>query len=97
VGGHPTPLGGQGFAGIGFESPSAAAALGAIREFGGMNLNLDLGVDGALGLAAAGSGGEEERRRRLRSVIDILKVGQLAVLVEHHANSLCIAQQRTGQ
>ncbi|KAH8687556.1 mediator of RNA polymerase II transcription subunit 1-domain-containing protein [Tricladium varicosporioides] len=69
-GNHPT----NSSFGVGYDSPSAAMALG-----GGM----DLGIDGGLGVGAGGIGGvggargdEEERRRKLGVVVEILKANK---------------------
>jgi hypothetical protein len=68
-----------------FDSPSTAAALGALGPGMGMGIGMgDLALDaaGALVLApggmgaGAGRGDEEEKRKRLQQVIDILKVNK---------------------
>jgi hypothetical protein len=70
-GGHPTH---SSFGGIGYDSPSAAMALGV----GVGELGLDaLGPGGSLGATGAGArGDEEERMRKLGMVIDILKTNK---------------------
>lgn len=72
-GGHPT----NSSFGVGYDSPSAAIALGGLS-------NMDLGLEGmgtplggvSLGVGAghAGRREEEDRRRRLEAVMEILKV-----------------------
>lgn len=67
--GHPT----QSSFGVGYDSPSAAMALGGVPGL------MDLGLDGlggqAMGsLGTLGRGDEDERKRRLGMVVDILKV-----------------------
>lgn len=66
--GHPTngPLN--------FDSPSAAAAMGALGISGGLDMGLDtVGVGGFGGLGGLGS--EDDKVKRLDAVIDILGVG----------------------
>ncbi|OIW28514.1 hypothetical protein CONLIGDRAFT_681468 [Coniochaeta ligniaria NRRL 30616] len=65
-----TLMGHPGSSAVNFDSPSAAAALGALG-MGGLDMGLD-GV-GALGsLGNLGRNDEDERARRLKTVIDIL-------------------------
>jgi len=66
-----------------FDSPSAAAALGALGPGMGIGIG-DLALDAAGGLvlapgglgAGTGRGDEDEKRKRLQQVIDILKVNK---------------------
>jgi hypothetical protein len=66
-----------------FDSPSTAAALGALGPGMGIGIG-DLALDAAGGLvlapgglgAGTGRGEEDERRKRLQQVIDILKVNK---------------------
>jgi hypothetical protein len=65
--GHPANVA------VNFDSPSAAAALGALGLGGSLDLNLD--NVGSLGhLNALGRVNEDERARRLDVVINILNV-----------------------
>ncbi|KAL1873811.1 hypothetical protein VTK73DRAFT_726 [Phialemonium thermophilum] len=58
---------------VGFDSPSAAAAFGALGLGDGLNLGLDGVSVGALaGLGSVGKLNEDERARRLDQVIEIL-------------------------
>lgn len=76
-GGHPT----NSLFGVGYDSPSAAMALGGVP---GLELGLDgMVVPGSMGTPLGGvsvghlggaRGDEDERRRRLGQVMDILKV-----------------------
>jgi hypothetical protein len=78
--GHPTN---SSFGAMNFDSPSTAAALGALGPGMGMGIG-DLALDaaGALVLAPGsmsagmGRGDEDEKRKRLQQVIDILKVNE---------------------
>ena len=77
-GGLPT----QSSFGVGYDSPSAAIALG-----GGPGL-MELGLDGLGGqtmgsLGNLGRGDEDERKRRLGMVVDILKVRSIMGLQRH--------------
>ena len=58
-------------AAVNFDSPSTAAAFGALQIGGG----LDLGLQGLDGLGALGRNSEDERTKRLDEVIDVLSVG----------------------
>lgn len=59
---------------LNFDSPSAAAAMGALGISGGLDIGLDhVGVGGFGGL---GGIGEDDKIKRLDSVIDILGVSQ---------------------
>jgi hypothetical protein len=78
AGNHPTT---SSF-GQGYDSPSAAMALGGVPGLEGLGLEgmgtplgggLSSGVGGALGVGGARAD-EEERRRRLGVVMDVLKV-----------------------
>jgi hypothetical protein len=69
-GGHPT----HSSFGVGYDSPSAAMALGGVS--GLMDLGLDgLGSQGVGALGGTGRGDEDDKKRRLGMVMDILKVG----------------------
>ena len=74
----PAPgLAGHGANGpLNFDSPSAAAAMGALGIAGGLDIGLDtVGVGGLGGLQGLGvMGGEDERLKRLDAVIEILSV-----------------------
>ncbi|KAI0134275.1 mediator of RNA polymerase II transcription subunit 1-domain-containing protein [Xylariales sp. AK1849] len=62
----------DGTAGVNFDSPSAAAALGALGMNGSLDLNLDhLGM-GALGLGRAD---EDDRKKRMDAIVATLKAG----------------------
>jgi hypothetical protein len=71
-GGHPT----NSSFGVGYDSPSAAMALGGVPGLA------ELGLDGVgapgigtpLGALVAPRGAEDERKRKLQQVMDILKV-----------------------
>lgn len=66
--GHP------GTSAVNFDSPSAAAALGALG-MGSLDMHLDsVGALGSLG--NLGRNDEDERARRLQNVIDILSVSR---------------------
>lgn len=70
VTGHPTN------GALNFDSPSAAAAFGALGMGSGLDIgldNVDVGALGDLG-AMGGKIGEDERARRLENVIEILSV-----------------------
>lgn len=67
-------MGHSGNAPVNFDSPSAAAALGALGIGGGLDLNLDGVSVGGLGGLGLGRADDDERARRLKGVIDILKV-----------------------
>lgn len=83
-GGHPT----NSSFGAGYDSPSAALALGGVPGLS------DLGLDGmgtpVTGPLAGGvRGDEDERKRRLQQVLDILKVCRaVAAVVNKGANVL---------
>lgn len=64
--GHP------GSSAVNFDSPSAAAALGAL-SMGSLEMNLD-GVSTLGSLGNLGRNDEDDRARRLQTVIDILSV-----------------------
>lgn len=70
-GGHPT----NSSFGAGYDSPSAAMALGGVPNLADLGLD---GMGGAVpGMGTLGSlvrGDEDERKRRLGVVMDILKV-----------------------
>ena len=74
-GNHPTN------SSFGYDSPSAAMALGAVGGLGELGLD-GMGTPGAsgLGVGLGGLGGvrgdDQERTRRLTAVLDILKVCQ---------------------
>ncbi|TPX16943.1 uncharacterized protein E0L32_003505 [Thyridium curvatum] len=68
-----TLMGHSGNAPVNFDSPSAAAALGALGIGGGLDLNLDGVSVGGLGGLGLGRADDDERARRLKGVIDILK------------------------
>lgn len=55
-----------------FDSPSAAAAMGALGIGSNMDLNLDNLSMGTMGLG--GRSEEDDRKRRTNSVIAIIKV-----------------------
>lgn len=80
-GGHPTH---STFAG--YDSPSAAMALGGVPGLdmgldglGGSGMGMGIGTPMAMGIGGLGGnlgrGEEDERRRRLEMVVEILKVG----------------------
>jgi hypothetical protein len=58
--------------GAGYDSPSAAMALGGVPGLAELGLELGGGVSGMAGL---GRSDEDERKRRLGIVVNILKVG----------------------
>jgi hypothetical protein len=58
---------------LNFDSPSAAAAMGALGISGGLDIGLD-NVSVGLG-ALASLGSEDERLKRLDAVLEILNVG----------------------
>jgi hypothetical protein len=68
-GGHPTA---SSF-GAGYDSPSAALALGGVPGLAELGLDA-MSAPGIGPLAGAGRGDEEERKRRLQQVLDTLKV-----------------------
>lgn len=59
-------------ASLNFDSPSTAAAMGALGIGGGFDINLD-GVGGLEGVGAAYAS-EEEKLRRLEIIIKLLNV-----------------------
>ena len=68
--------------GVGYDSPSAAMALGGVPGL------MELGLDGLGGqtmgsLGSLGRGDEDERKRRLGMVVDILKVRSIMGLQRH--------------
>ncbi|KUJ18171.1 uncharacterized protein LY89DRAFT_614735 [Mollisia scopiformis] len=80
-GGHPT----NSSFGVGYDSPSAAMALGGVSglELGLEGMGTPLGGVGHLavgaghnGIGGSGRGDEEDRARRLGAVMDILKTSQ---------------------
>jgi len=75
--GYPTGSGSGGAGPVNFDSPSAAAAMGALGLTPGFADHLagmdHVGVAGLAGLGSLGVRGEDERLKRLHAVIDILK------------------------
>jgi hypothetical protein len=70
-GGHPT----NSSFGAGYDSPSAAMALGSVPNLADLGLDaMGAGVPGMGALGTLGRGDEDERKRRLGLVMDILKV-----------------------
>lgn len=67
-GGHPT----NSSFGVGYDSPSAAMALGGVP--GMMDLAMDGLGQGIGALGSTGRGDEDDKKRRLAMVMDILKV-----------------------
>jgi hypothetical protein len=68
-GGHPT----NSSFGVGYDSPSAALALGGVPGLAELGLDaMGTPVPGPLGGGVRGD--EDERKRRLQQVLDILKV-----------------------
>ena len=68
-GGHPT----NSSFGVGYDSPSAALALGGVPGLSELSLdNMGTPAPGPLGRGVRGD--EDERKRRLQQVLDILKV-----------------------
>jgi hypothetical protein len=53
-----------------FDSPSAAAAMGALGIGGGLDMGLGVGRIGSLG----SNGGEDERLKRYDAVLEIISV-----------------------
>lgn len=72
-----TLMGHHGNAPLNFDSPSAAAAMGALGLGNGLDMGLDsVGVGGIGGLA--GMEREDDRVRRLDAILEITGVGLLA-------------------
>jgi hypothetical protein len=71
-GGHPT----NSSFGAGYDSPSAAMALGGVPGLGDLGLD-GIGAPGMAGLGGLGRGDEDERKRKLQQVMDVLKVNAL--------------------
>ena len=80
---------------VNFDSPSAAAAFGALQIGSGMDLNLQ----GLGGLASLTRSTEDERAKRLEEVIAILGVSPpLAGALQYKAaNPPLAAKPRRGQ
>lgn len=77
-GGHPTA---SSF-GAGYDSPSAALALGGVPGLGDLGLDAMNGAPGLGPLAGTARGDEDERRRRLQQVVDTLKVCYVTIEAE---------------
>lgn len=59
---------------LNFDSPSTAAAMGAL----GIGTGLDIGLDNVgVGLGNLGALAEDDKLKRLETIIDILNVGGL--------------------
>ncbi len=69
-----TLMGHGGSAPVSFDSPSAAAALGALGITGGLDIGLDAVGVGGLGLSGLARLDDDERLKRMHNLLDELKV-----------------------
>lgn len=80
---------------LNFDSPSTAAAMGALGIGGGLDIGLDnvgVGGLGALGALA----GEDDKLKRLEAILDILNVSPLWAS-RRVALMLAVEKEGTGQ
>lgn len=83
---------------LNFDSPSAAAAMGALGISGGLDMGLDhAGIAGFGGLGALGS--EDDKLKRFDTVIDILSVSHecLFLVVTMGTNDVLVEGNRSSQ
>lgn len=91
-GGHPT----NSSFGVGYDSPSAALALGGVPGLSELGLDA-MGTPGPGALGGPVRGDEDERKRRLQHVVDILKVCCVVAVARIEDANLSVDQQGTSE